>query len=267
MKNVRLKPLLDNLYKMYNRKELISPDPLQFVTPYSRVEDREIIGLIASALAYGRVTQILKSVRAIIDVMNPSPSDFIKQVSKKELLKLFIGFKHRFTTGEEMSRMIYGMQQAIKKHGSLQNCFLMGLKQENDTILPALINFVEEINLGESAYLLPAPKKGSACKRLNLFLRWMVRNDSVDPGGWNKVPKAKLIIPLDTHMYSIGRILGFTLRKQANLKTALEITGGFSKLIPEDPTRYDFVLTRFGIRDDMKMEDFIKQLKGQTGVI
>ena len=90
MKNDRLKQLLDNLYKMYNIKELISPDPLQFVTPYNRVEDREIIGLIASALAYGRVTQILKSVRVIIDVMNPSPSDFIKQVSKKKLLKLLV---------------------------------------------------------------------------------------------------------------------------------------------------------------------------------
>ena len=253
---MNLMPLLDKLYLKYNRPEYISPDPLELVTPYKKVDDREIAGLIASSLAYGRVSQILKSVKIILKEMNSSPAKFVSNVSEKELRKLFANFKHRFNTGNDITNLILGIKNARNKFGSLENCMLSEMKTDDKNILPALSKFVDEINFGETASLLPSPQKNSACKRLNLFLRWMVRNDNVDPGGWSKIPPSKLIIPLDTHMFKIGTILEFTNRKQANLKTALEITAGFAKIMPSDPTRYDFALTRFGIRDDMKMDDF-----------
>ncbi|MEJ2656586.1 MAG: DUF2400 family protein, partial [Desulfobacterales bacterium] len=103
-------------------------------------------------------------------------------------------------------------------------------------------------------HLIALPQRGSACKRMNLLLRWMVRKDNVDPGGWRGVPWSKLIIPLDTHMHKIGLKLGFTKNRQANMRTALEITSGFRKIIPEDPVKYDFALTRFGIRSDMHID-------------
>jgi len=106
-------------------------------------------------------------------------------------------------------------------------------------------------------HLLPLPRLGSACKRLNLFLRWMIRKDDVDPGGWENIPLSKLIIPLDTHMHKIGILTGLTSRKQANMRTAFEITDGFKKLVPEDPVKYDFSLTRIGIRGDANFEEIL----------
>ena len=102
---------------------------------------------------------------------------------------------------------------------------------------------------------MPDPSKGSACKRLALYLRWMVRNDEVDPGGWKMVDPSALLIPLDTHMFNICTTLGLCSRKAADGRSAIEITEAFKKVCPEDPVRYDFALTRFGIRSDMKLED------------
>ena len=107
----------------------------------------------------------------------------------------------------------------------------------------------------DKSSLLPDPSRGSAVKRLNLYLRWMVRKDDVDPGGWEDVPASKLIVPLDTHMYHFGQCYGFTCRKSADLKTAIEITRGFRQLNPEDPVKYDFAITRFGIRNELCWDD------------
>jgi len=115
----------------------------------------------------------------------------------------------------------------------------------------------------ERSYLLPDPRLGSACKRLNLYLRWMVRRDAVDPGGWN-VPPAKLVVPLDTHMHALGRALGLTDRRSADLRTALEITAAFRAIAPDDPVRYDFALTRLGMRGGERREAFLKRY-GRTG--
>ena len=104
----------------------------------------------------------------------------------------------------------------------------------------------------------PSPERGSACKRINLFLRWMVRKDRVDPGGWDKVPRSMLIIPLDTHMYHICTGLNMTCRKSADMTTAVEITEAFRKIAPEDPVRYDFSLTRLGIRKDADPDSFLR---------
>ncbi len=252
---------LDELYALYNHREFIYPDPLAFLYDYHGLQDREVVGLIASSLAYGRVAQILKSVSSILDRMNPSPYSFLLNSSRKTLLSTFADFKHRFTTGEELAFMLWGVKRVIKRYGSLYVCFTAGLNNDDDTILPALSSFVKEFNVslsGRKNSLLPLPNRGSACKRLNLFLRWMVRQDKVDPGGWSKVPESKLIVPLDTHMHRICLQLNLTRRKQADMRTAMDITHAFRRIIPEDPVRYDFAITRLGIRKETDLAEFLK---------
>ena len=135
------------------------------------------------------------------------------------------------------------------------------MKKDDETVLSGLRFLSDQIrNREQIGHLLADPKKKSACKRSHLFLRWMVRNDLVDPGGWDHVSPSKLIIPVDRHMHTSGVILGFTSRKSADLKTALEITNGFRKIAPQDPVKYDFCLTRFGIRRDLDMESLKKMI-------
>jgi uncharacterized protein (TIGR02757 family) len=246
---------LESIYQKYNKRDLVHPDPLEFLYNYSEKESRELVALIASTLAYGRVAQILKSVNYILDKMQPDPVRFVKENSKEEFLKIFKGFKHRFTTGQEIAYLMTGIQAALEQFGSLENCFKSNYRPQDENIIPALDQFIEFILREfevETTHLLPHPKRGSACKRSMLFLRWMVRNDEVDPGCWKGIPTSALIIPLDTHMHKIGLKFELTKRKQANLKTAVEITDAFKKIIPEDPVKYDFALTRFGIRKGMQ---------------
>jgi uncharacterized protein (TIGR02757 family) len=258
---------LSELYHTYNRREFVHPDPLEFLYDYEDLADREIVGLIASSLAYGGVRQILKSVKSVLDRME-SPYRFLRNSSKTKLIDTFKDFKHRFTTGLELATMLYGVKRVVDRHGSLCACFTTGLKSEDETILPALSLFVKQLSFvfdGRPRSLLPSPDAGSACKRLNLFLRWMVRRDEVDPGGWDGVPASKLVVPVDIHMHKISLALGFTQRKQANLRTALEITSAFRTIAPNDPVRYDFCLTRLGIRDDLNAVEFLESCKVSPG--
>jgi uncharacterized protein (TIGR02757 family) len=192
----------------------------------------------------------------------------LQKNSKTMLIDTFGDFKHRFTTGQELATMLYGVKRVVERHGSLYGCFAKGLKPEDETVLPALSLFVSDLSSvfnGRPRSLLPSPEAGSACKRLNLFLRWMVRKDKVDPGGWDRIPAAKLVVPVDLHMHKISLALGFTQRKQANLRTALEITSAFRAIAPEDPVRYDFCLTRLGIRDDLNAAAFLESCKMGPG--
>jgi len=254
-----LKQRLEAIYRRYNRREFVHPDPLEFLYRYSDLGDREIVGMVAAALAYGRVAQILKSVSSVLDRMGASPCRYVNESTNAQIHSTLDGFVHRFATGDGVARLFIGIRGVVERHGSLYKAFQKQMTPDHECILPALGGFCRRIadsaggNLG---HLLPMPDRGSACKRMNLFLRWMVRKDAVDPGGWDAVPAAGLIIPLDVHMHRVGRKLGFTKRKQADMKTALEITEGFKRLSPGDPVRYDFVLTRPGIRGDVDDNDF-----------
>ncbi len=258
-----LKNKLEELYTYYNRRKFVHPDPLEFLYSYKNAQDRELVALIASSLAYGRVMQILKSVSKILEIMTPSPYLFLTDVSEKELLNSFTGFRHRFTTGEDMSCMLMAAKKMLKEYGSLLNAFAAGYSESDENILPALSSFVRRLvsgSGGQKNSLIPIPDRGSACKRLILFLRWMVRKDSVDPGGWDLISPSKLIIPLDTHMYNICSGLKMTCRKQADMRTAIEITNEFKRIIPEDPVKYDFSLTRLGIRKEGDPALFLNSL-------
>jgi uncharacterized protein (TIGR02757 family) len=264
-----MKKKLDRLYDQYNRRAYVHPDPLEFLYAYNDIRDREIVGLIASALAYGKVAQILKSVGAVLEKMGPSPFAYLQSTPSVRIVSDFQPFVHRFAKGPQFSAFLIGVKQVICNYGSLHDCFMNGFGRADETILPALALFSEKIiqgSNGESGscspgHLMPCPEKGSACKRLHLFLRWMVRKDAVDPGGWDDVPRSVLIIPLDTHMFRIGKTLGLTSRNQADRMAALDISAGFKQWSPDDPVKYDFALTRFGIRNDLDGHDaLIRQL-------
>lgn len=254
--------IFDDLYCRYNKREYVHPDPLEFLYNYNDIRDREIVGFIASSLAYGRVVQILKSVSSVLDKMLPSPYLFLINSKPSDIKRTFKGFKHRFADDKNLYAALTGLKFILSEYGSLYECFLKGIKKKDETVLGCMEFFAKKITSGcttSPGHLVPVVEKGSACKRLHLFLRWMVRKDDVDPGGWDMIPSSKLIIPLDVHMHKIGRLFGFTNRKQADIVTALEITSGFRKLVLEDPVKYDFTLTRFGIRDDMDIDSLLKE--------
>jgi len=256
------KDRLESVYCKYNRREFVHPDPVEFLYRYESPYDREIVALVASSMAYGRVVQILRSVSSVLERMTPSPSTFLDKASARTIRRIFSGFKHRFTTGENLYAMLVGIRRIRERHKSLRRCFSAGLHHDHHTVLPALTAFAEELMAhadGPLDHLVASPTKGSACKRLNLFLRWMVRRDEVDPGGWENISPSKLIVPVDTHMHRISLLLGLTRRRQAHMGTAMEITKAFKTVAPKDPVKYDFSLTRWGIRGDVDLGCLLRQ--------
>lgn len=245
----RLLQLLERLYRRYNRATHIGSDPIVFVHQYREPRDREIAGLIASSLAFGNVKQIQQSVASVLNVMGP-PARFVEKSGSAAMMRVFRGFRHRYVTERELCSMLTGARRVLRDFGTLGDCFRAHYDAQDETIVPALGRFVRSFHANngiEQNYLLPQPDRGSACKRLHLFLRWMVRRDAVDVGDWEGIPPSRLVVPLDTHMHRIGLALGLINRKSADLRTALELTQAFARLSPEDPVKYDFALTRLGM--------------------
>ena len=249
----QVKDVLERLYEKYNHHSFIKPDPLQFVYKYRSKADMEIVALLASALAYGRVGQIEKSLTDLFGRMGNSPFEFVRNFNgeQREELK---SFKHRFTTGDDISDLLESLQVVLGRFGSVEEFFMQGVSEGDKNIVPALSRFCDSLTAGHNGqparsfkFLLADPSRGSACKRLNLFLRWMVRDDDVDTGLWKSIDKAKLIVPVDVHMGRLCKILGFYDRKSISLAAALEITDSFRQIEPSDPVRYDFALSRIGI--------------------
>lgn len=252
-----IKNILQKLYIRYNHKNLIKPDPLQFIYNYSDPRDMEIVGLLSAALAYGRVEQIQKSLIKLFGIMGNKPSEFVLNFNQAKRKKLQ-DFKHRFNTGDDISDLLELLKKVLKENSSIEKYFLIGYDSSHENIIPALTTFCESLlniysakNKSNSnqglGYLLVSPSNGSPCKRMNLFLRWMVRNDEVDSGIWKSIDKAKLIVPIDVHMGRLCRFLGFHDKNTISLKTAVEITKHFAEIEPNDPVKYDFALSRIGI--------------------
>lgn len=260
-----LKRHLDKLYEEFDLKYL-SPDPLEFLHKFDRAEDIEIAGLIASSLAYGRVDRIRYSITKVLDIVGWKPFEFASSFDTKKDAYLFDGFVHRFNTGKDIAALFLFIRLMIEGSGSIGAFFMEGYKRTDDTIKDALTSFTERVlalspstiyapdgELPKKAgvrYFFPSPRGKSACKRLNLYLRWMVRSgDPLDFGLWRAVSPAKLIIPLDTHIARISANIGLTRRKSADWRMAEEITASLRELDPEDPVKYDFSLCRLGILD------------------
>ena len=256
-RQVKLKKLFEGLYRRYNHRNLIKPDPLQFVYRYAKPSDKEIVAFLAAALAYGRVEQIEKSLSNLFARMGKSPYAFVQGFDKAKRERLN-SFKHRFTTGQDISDLLVLLKQVLKRYGSIQKFFVEGYNPNDKNIIPALTRFCDSLyamyvkdHNGQPSvglkFLLAGPAGGSACKRLNLFLRWMVRKDDVDVGLWKSIDKAKLIVPVDVHIGRLCRILGLYSRKTVSLSAAVEITESFAQIEPSDPVKFDFALSRIGI--------------------
>jgi len=255
-----VRDVLERLYRRYARPELIRPDPLQFVYRYDEAADMEIAGFLAAELAYGRVGQIERSVERLLGLMGESPAGFVMGFDRSGW-RLLGGFKHRFTTGQDICELLLLLRGVLEQYGSIERFFLSGYDPAEANVAGALSRFCRSLASMYTAshgrecgrglsYLLASPERGSPCKRLNLFLRWMVRDDAVDTGLWESVDKAKLIVPLDVHMGRLCRILGLYSQKSASLKAALSITQSFLEIEPDDPVKYDFALSRIGILED-----------------
>ena len=249
----RISSSLDMIYNRYHKPEFIHPDPLEFVIK-AKPENREVAGLIASSLAVGRVNLILKAIEYVLSKL-PEKLHDLADLKKEDIKSRFTGFKYRFYDADAITDLLYGIGMCIRTYGNLEKCFIQGIKKDDINVLNGLIAFTAKIKYlgGSTVSMLPSPEKGSACKRLHLYLRWMIRKDNIDPGGWN-LPSSMLIVPLDVHMNNISTMLGFTSRKPADEKTALEITDAFRVFDSEDPVRFDFSLTRLGIHPDLTYE-------------
>jgi uncharacterized protein (TIGR02757 family) len=231
----------------------IEPDPLQLVLRYDEPLDQEVAGLIAAAFAYGRADIIVANIGVVLSRMKPSPFRYLRTFDRKEAAKHFAGFAHRFHKTPELVELLQCIANVICEHGSIGALFEKCYDVDAPDIAPSLSRFVT-VTLGSDPdvtlrYLLTNPEDGSACKRMNLYLRWMVRRTPPDLGLWTFVDPAKLVIPLDTHVHRIATFLGLSERKSGDWKAARALTDNLARLDPADPVRYDFALCRLGILD------------------
>ena len=248
---LRQEALRDRLNELVATFDLstITPDPLELVRRYDDPLDQEVAGLLAAAFAYGRADIVVANIGRVLDAMTPSPFAYLQSFDARDARKRFAGFAHRFHKTPDLVSLLSRVADAIHEHGSLGALFEKCYDVTDADIGPALARFVGEIRIPSLHYLLTSPDDGSACKRMNLYLRWMVRRTSPDLGLWTFVDPAKLVVPLDTHVHRIAAFLGLSRRKTADWKTAREITDRLAVLDRSDPVRYDFAICRLGILD------------------
>jgi len=258
-----LKPYLDRLVADYDRR-FLATDPLAFVHRFGKPADQEVAGLLASCLAYGNVAAIRGSVGEALRRLGSSPAAALEGLSDTDLIRKYRGFRHRFTSGQDVAALLAAAREMRRSHGSIGGFFRVGHRAGAPTLREALVSFVDRaLDRDLSAFyrrrpaagrgvrfLLPSPREGSGCKRLNLYLRWMVReNDGVDLGLWEGIPPRQLLVPVDTHVARIASYIGLTDRKSTGWGMTEEITASLRELDPRDPVRYDFALCRLGILD------------------
>ena len=270
---MRLKTILDNLYAARSQIHLAN-DPLSFCHRYASPEDREIAGLVASCLAYGNVKIILRNLDTVFARIGPSPRRFVEEFEPERDGALFAGFKHRFNDGRDLCALLLAARTMLDEADTIGEFFLGCYDREADDITPSLTEFSTAILAMDYApvfgsreipadsyfpFFFPSPASGSACKRLCMYLRWMVRPaDGIDLGLWREVSAAKLVIPVDAHIQRISRYLGLTNRKQADWRMAREITQALRRLDPADPVKYDFSLCHLGISEGCDGRDRVR---------
>jgi uncharacterized protein (TIGR02757 family) len=254
-----LKRRLDEQYDAFNAAHSVS-DPIWLVRRYERSDDREIVGFCAAALAFGRVQSVLNSIEGLLAVMGTSPAEFVRRFDPARDRRVFDHLVHRWTRGADLAALVWLLKQMLDRHGSIEGFFAAGTDADAGTVEGALDRFSgRACELDRRAvygrtrprpgvdYFFARPSSGGACKRLNLFLRWMVRHDRVDLGIWRAVRPAQLIIPLDTHVIRVGRCLGLTRYSSPGWRMAADITRALRDIDVDDPVRYDFALCHIGM--------------------
>ena len=259
-----LKKTLDQLYANRSQQHLAN-DPLSFCHRYREPADQEIAALIAAVFAYGSVKVIKGSLSRIFDIMGDSPTRFIDGFVPEKHRQLCCGFKHRFNTEDDLSALFWAIRLMRQQHGSIEGFFCqfhgtdaMTIEQDLNGFCTAVLGLDYRPVFDSSGlppqssfrFLFPAPAGGSACKRLCMFLRWVVRPaDGIDLGLWSQIRPGQLIIPVDRHIERISRMLGLTSRRTPDWRMACEITAALRQFDPADPIKYDFSICHLGISE------------------
>jgi uncharacterized protein (TIGR02757 family) len=250
---------LGALYHEYNREESAT-DPVHLVRPFADPADREIAGFCAAALAFGRVSSVINSITTLLAIMGERPAEYVRAFDPGAPHPELRAMVHRWTRGVDLVALLWVLRQMLEEAGSIEGFFVAGYSPDHEDVGPALDRFSTRalaLDLRKAygrvpkragvCYFFPRPSAGSACKRLNLFLRWMIRADAIDLGVWSRVPAAKLVVPLDTHIIRLGKCLRLTRYSSAGWKMAADITAALRTLDPSDPVRFDFSLCHIGM--------------------
>lgn len=261
MRAEELRRRLDELYRHYDHR-FVDPDPLQFVRQQRSDADREVVGLVASGLAFGTVAQIKRSIAAVLEALGPRPAEAVAELDPRDAAERLRGFRHRWLDGRDVAGLLFLVGRMRQSHGSIEAFFAEGLSPDDADVGPALASFARRaLALGHGGvygrgrlparagvrYFFPSPEQGSACKRLNLYLRWMARRDGVDLGVWRRPDPSQLVLPLDAHTYAIARRVRLTRYRSPGWAMALDITRRLRRFDPEDPVKYDFAFHRMGL--------------------
>ncbi|MGE5364073.1 MAG: TIGR02757 family protein [Bacteroidota bacterium] len=263
-----LRELLDYHYSFFDRSR-ISPDPLEFLHRYSDPRDIELTGFLASVFAYGNVRQIIRTIDSLLAYLERSPYSSLGPGGK---LRGSSEIKHRFYAPHDTDLLLKTISFILKEHGSLKELFFRGYRPSDKNLKSAIslfskdfLSYAMAINRGELSpgfrFMLPDPENGSACKRMNLFLRWMVRKDELDFGLWSEIASDKLVIPVDVHVARICTELRLTHYTTVSWKMAEEITDNLRAFDPDDPVRYDFAICHIGMRKLDSLNNYPKLKK------
>jgi uncharacterized protein (TIGR02757 family) len=248
-----LQDFLNSAAQRYNTPDFIRTDPISIPHGFSRLQDREIMGLWTATLAWGQRKTIINSARRLVELMDGAPFDFIVNHEEQDRAR-FLEFKHRTFQATDTLYFLEFFQNFYRKNKSLETAFARHLSTNDPTVENALIGF--HCDFFDHPWApqrtrkhVATPERGSTCKRLNMFLRWMVRRDAtgVDFGHWTRIRPAQLLIPLDVHVDRVARRLGLLQRKQTDWKAVLELTENLRAFDPDDPVKYDFALFGLGV--------------------
>lgn len=249
--------LLNAKVEQYNRPEFIANDPISIPHQFTRQQDIEIMGFWAAMLAWGQRKTIINKCNELIKLMDGAPYDFIKNHQEQDL-KRFLQFKHRTFNATDTLYFIHFFQHYYAIHSSLEDAFIAQNMSDNQTVELSLIQFHDLFFNSDFAPVrtrkhIATPARKSSCKRLNMFLRWMVRQDNkgVDFGIWQQIKPSQLVCPCDVHVERVARTLGLITRPKPDWQTALELTENLRILDPHDPVKYDFALFGLGVEGEM----------------
>lgn len=253
MEQSSLKDFLDARVALYNQPSFIAADPISIPHRFTLKQDIEIAGFFAALFAWGNRTIIINKCTELMHLMDDAPYDFMLHHTDGDLKKFF-PFKHRTFNTTDLLYFISFLQYYYSQHLSLESAFSIWLTEADATIEKALVHFHDYFFAlpfapDRTRKHIATPARGSHCKRLNMFLRWMVRKDEhgVDFGIWNEIKLSQLVCPIDVHVARVARRLNLLTAKQLNWKAALELTGHLRQFDPADPVKYDFALFGLGV--------------------